>query len=131
MIIDNELPEMNAFAELFFTTGWELGLSDGELYEAISNSWYVISVYEDEQLIGFGRIVSDGVYQAMICDVIVLPDYQGKGIGTKIMEIILKKCRNHKIRMVVLMSAKGKAEFYRRFGFKERDLDAPGMILTE
>ncbi|WP_329610136.1 GNAT family N-acetyltransferase [Pseudalkalibacillus berkeleyi] len=61
----------------------------------------------------------------------VLPDYQGKGIGTKIMKFILKKCRNHKIRMVVLMSAKGKAEFYRRLGFKERDLNAPGMILVE
>ncbi|MCF6138702.1 hypothetical protein [Pseudalkalibacillus berkeleyi] len=66
MIYVEKLPAMNAFAELFLTTGWELGLSQEELYEAISNSWYVISVYDDDALVGFGRVVSDGVYQAMI-----------------------------------------------------------------
>ncbi len=126
--IVNELPDKEAFFALFQTTGWDLEFTVDSLFEAISNSWYVLSAYEDDELVGFGRVVADGVYQAMICDLIVLPDYQGKGIGSRILEELLRKCEQHSIRMVVLMSAKGKAGFYKKFGFIERDPEAPGMI---
>ncbi|MGM7702857.1 GNAT family N-acetyltransferase [Pseudalkalibacillus sp. Hm43] len=128
MQIVNELPDKYEFFALFQTTGWDLKFTVDSLFEAISNSWYVLSAYEDGELVGFGRVVSDGVYQAMICDLIVLPDYQGNRIGSRILEELLRKCEQHSIRMVVLMSAKGKAGFYKRFGFVERDSEAPGMI---
>ncbi|WP_349408584.1 GNAT family N-acetyltransferase [Pseudalkalibacillus sp. SCS-8] len=126
--MNEENPEKQAFYDLFQTTGWDLEFTVDSLYEAISNSWYVVSVYENKQLVGYGRILSDGVYQAMICDLIVLPSLQGKGIGTKILERLLAKCKQQDIKMVVLMSARCKAGFYEKFGFKKRHPEAPGMI---
>jgi len=50
-----------------------------------------VFVYHADRLIGFGRAISDGAYQAAIYDCAVLPEYQGKGIGTTIMKNILPR----------------------------------------
>ena len=46
--------------------------------KAFENSHTVVFAFDDDKLIGFGRAISDGVYQAAIYDVAVLPEYQGK-----------------------------------------------------
>ncbi|WP_445486819.1 GNAT family N-acetyltransferase [Niallia sp. 03133] len=124
-------PSMEDYILLHQTTGWNAnGLYTYEqLYQAICNSWYSISIYHHKKLVGFGRIVSDGIYQTFICDVMVHPDYQNQGIGRKVMEILLGKCNEEGIKWVQLFSAKGKQEFYKKLGFTERDNEAPGMSL--
>ncbi len=124
-------PTKDDFIQLHQTTGWNArGLYTYEqLYRAICNSWYSVSIYHNEDLIGFGRMISDGIYQTLICDVMVHPDYQNQGIGTKIMQALLKKCKEEGIQWIQLFSAKGKQDFYKKFRFLERDSDAPGMSL--
>ncbi|SEN81842.1 GNAT family N-acetyltransferase [Lihuaxuella thermophila] len=121
------LPDQKDFIHLYHSAGWTNPLSEEQLYRAISQSWYTLSVYAVEQLVGFGRIISDGIYQALLCDVIVLPGYQNRGIGKNIVQRLLHKCQSNQIVMVLLFSAKGKADFYKKFGFVERSADAPGM----
>lgn len=58
---------------------------------AIENSWYSISAYNKEELIGYGRVISDGVHHALIVDLIIAPKYQSKGIGSEILRRLLKK----------------------------------------
>lgn len=125
----NFLPDKDAFFNLYETTGWNSNrlYSAEELYQAITNSWYVISVYEKERLIGFGRIISDGVYQTFIGDVMVDPDFQNRGIGSEIMRLLVEKCEVSGIKWIQLTSARGKTDFYRKFGFEERPEDGPGM----
>jgi ribosomal protein S18 acetylase RimI-like enzyme len=77
--------------------------------------------------VGFGQIISDGIHHALIVDVIVHPEYRKKGIGREIMNKLIAKCREHKIRDVQLFSAKNKSVFYERLGFYVRPTDAPGM----
>ncbi|MGQ3478824.1 GNAT family N-acetyltransferase [Paenibacillus sp. TY11] len=127
----NTLPRKEDFFSLYETTGWNgNGIYTPEiLYRAICNSWYVITVYENDHLVGFGRILSDGVYQTFICDLIVHPDYQNKGMGRAILTQLLEKCKSSGIRWVQLSSAKNKQSFYEKFGFQERSADAPGMQL--
>ena len=74
------LPDINDYWDLFQTTGWnkEYNFSIQDLNKAIQNSWYSISVYDSDKLIGFGRIIADGVHHALIVDLIIHPDYQGK-----------------------------------------------------
>lgn len=62
--------------------------------KAFENSHTVVFVFDNGILIGFGRAISDGVYQAAIYDVAVLPEYQGKGIGKIIVNNILKHLPN-------------------------------------
>ena len=122
-------PAATDYQQLFETTGWnqQYRASREELYQAISNSWYVLSAYHKDKLVGFGRIVSDGVLYALICDLIVKPTYQGRGIGTALLNKLIDRCRSQHMRVLWLFSAKGKSSFYKSFGFVERPADAPGM----
>jgi GNAT superfamily N-acetyltransferase len=129
--LDELSPAKEDFIKLHQTTGWNAkGLyTYDQLYTAICNSWYSISIYHNRNLIGFGRIISDGIYQTLICDVMVHPEYQGQGIGKKIIEALLKKCEEEGIKWVQLFCAKGKQEFYHKLGFISRESEAPGMSI--
>jgi len=122
-------PAGEQFWRLFQTTGWnkKYQLSPGELVQSLHASWFVISAYDGEKLVGFGRLVSDGVLHAMIYELIVLPEYQGRGIGGKILEDLVAKCREARVRDIQLFCAAGKRAFYEKRGFRVRPEDAPGM----
>jgi N-acetylglutamate synthase-like GNAT family acetyltransferase len=123
------LPSIEDYWVLFGTTGWneEYRFSKSELEEAIKNSWFCISTYKSGKLIGFGRVIADGIHHALIVDLIVHPDYQSKGIGSRILERLVKKCRDHNIRDIQLFAAGEKYQFYEKQGFEKRPENAPGM----
>jgi GNAT superfamily N-acetyltransferase len=123
------IPDKEMYFLLFNSTGWnnEYKLSKEELYTTLTNSFYCISAYDGYRLIGFGRIMSDGILHAMIYEMIVYPDYQGKGIGREILNKLLKKCFENNIRDIQLFCAKGKKPFYEKLGFAARPDDGPGM----
>jgi ribosomal protein S18 acetylase RimI-like enzyme len=81
-------------------------------------------------VIGHGRVVGDGGLYFHIQDVIVLPEYQGHGVGRAMMDAIMAYLgRAAKASAFIgLTAAGGKAGFYRRYGFNERAGDAPGMF---
>ena len=122
-------PEKTEFFRLFETTGWneEYRLSPDRLHEAVLASWHTVSAYAAGRLVGFGRMICDGVVHALILDMIVLPEYQGKGIGTGILSRLVERCMQSSIRDIQLFSAKGRAGFYEKNGFSRRPEDAPGM----
>jgi len=126
-------PTPEQFFELFETTGWnsKYELSIDELYTALENSWYIISVFDNDSLIGFGRIICDGVVHALILDVIIHPERQGEGIGKQVMDKLVSKCKKHNIRDIQLFSAKDKEGFYNKLGFEKRTEDSPGMQLEK
>ena len=86
------------------------------LKKAFENSYATVFVYCANRLVGFGRAISDGSYQAAIYDCAVAPEYQGKGIGKVIVENILDKISHCN---VVLYASPGKEEFYRKCGFRK------------
>ena len=124
-----ELPSKDEFCELFSTTGWyqEHNLTDDHIYGSAKNSYYFVAARLSKLLIGCGRIISDGHVHALIVDMIVHPDYQGKGIGKKILDMLIERCKRDGIIDIQLFSAKDKAGFYLKNGFKHRPDDAPGM----
>ena len=82
--------------------------------KAFEASHTTVFVYEDSRLIGFGRAISDGQYQAAIYDVAVVPEAQGKGVGKTIIQTILDSLSNCN---VILYASPGMEGFYRKFGF--------------
>ncbi len=133
IIFKEELPDIQKYWDLFQTTAWneEYHFSPEELQTAIRNSWYFISVYDIENLVGFGRILADGIHHALIVDLIIHPEYQGKGLGSKLLGRLIRKCRDHNIRDVQLFAARDKYQFYERSGFRRRPDNAPGMQLLQ
>jgi ribosomal protein S18 acetylase RimI-like enzyme len=82
---------------------------------AFEASHTTVFVYCCGRLIGFGRALSDDAYQAAVYDVAVEPEFQGRGIGSKIMRSILARIPQCN---VVLYAVPGKEEFYRSFGLR-------------
>ena len=80
------------------------------------NSSIKVFAFHGTKLVGAGRALSDGLWRAVIYDVAVLPDYQGKEIGSK---IIRHLTRTANVDLVMLFAAPGKEIFYERFGFRK------------
>lgn len=125
----DELPDRDQFWELFQTTGWneEYRLAPDDFMKVLRSSWYMLSVYDGNRLVAFGRLASDGVMHAMIYEMIVLPEYQGQGIGGQILEHLIQKCREAGIHDIQLFCARGKRGFYEKYGFVARPDEGPGM----
>lgn len=81
---------------------------------AFEASHTTVFIYEDSQLIGFGRAISDGEYQGAIYDVAVLPEFQGMGVGKVIIQTILERLPNCN---VILYATPGMEGFYKKLGF--------------
>lgn len=103
-----ELAELYRLAPLGDKTAADLEL-------CFSNSRHVLFVYDGGRLVAAGRALADGVDCSYIGDVAVLPDYQGKGIGTSIVKRLVELSAGH--RKIFLYAAVGKEGFYRRLGF--------------
>ncbi len=84
--------------------------------KAFEASHTTVFVYHAAQLIGFGRAISDGVYQGAVYDVAVAPEFQRKGIGTIIMKKILERLPECNI---ILYATPGKEAFYEALNFRK------------
>ena len=92
-----------------------LGRRDPErLKRAYEQSYRVCFVFDRHQLVGAARMLSDGEYYAAIYDVVVLPEYQGCGIGTKMMTTLLADLS---VGSIILFAVPGKEGFYKKLGF--------------
>jgi ribosomal protein S18 acetylase RimI-like enzyme len=105
---------------------WELvsailakaGLSSSEpeiCKRAFQGSQVTVFAFDDENMVGTARAISDGVKQAAIYDVAILPEYQGNGIGKIMMESIMDKLPGCNF---ILYANVGKEPFYEKLGFK-------------
>jgi len=132
IVYRHEPPPAAEYHALFESTGWNAayGLDAPALAAANAASWFVVAAYAQGRLVGFGRVVSDGVFHAMIYDMIVAPDAQARGIGSAILQRLATRCREAGIRDVQLFCARGKRGFYERNGFAARPEDGPGMQLA-
>lgn len=116
--LDRKRVDLDRLQELF-TKGafWAKERKIEDLAIAIANSNPVVTVWDSERLIGFARATSDGIYRAAIWDVVVHPDYQGCGLGRKLVETILTHPSVNKVERVYLTTT-NQQSFYERIGFQ-------------
>ena len=94
-----------------------LGKRDPEKLErAFESSYAVVYVFDSVKLIGLGRALCDGEYQAAVYDVVMLPEYQGKGIGKEIMKRLWDQLP---VENIILYAVPGREGFYEKCGFKK------------
>lgn len=84
--------------------------------KAFENSYVTVFLYHDNCLIGFGRAISDGAYQAAVYDVAIHPDFQKKGLGNMIIKTILARLPDCN---VILYASPGKEGFYIKNDFRK------------
>ena len=113
--IFNKPVSVKALADLRESVGWNR--MESEYKNPLLTSYYHIAVYEKEALIGYIDCVSNGVTDAYIQDLMVRPDYQGRGIGTDLMEKMIDYLKNKHIYMISVVFDESLKAFYKKFGF--------------
>ncbi len=88
-----------------------------DLATVFSNSKFKCFVYLNKTLVGVGRALADGADCSYICDVSVHPEYQGLGLGKKIVEKLVALSEGH--RKIILYAHPGKEGFYCKLGFNK------------
>ena len=93
-------------------SNWSLPSNARLLYTNIE-----ISHYEKDNLIGYIDCVSNGVTDAYIQDLMVHPEYQGKGVGTELMNQMIAYLKEKRIYMISVVYEESLKPFYEKFGF--------------
>jgi spermidine synthase len=113
--------DLNQLVTLYRTAGWWSDKNDNIefLAELVRNTYLFVAAYDGEDLIGMGRSVSDGVSDAYIQDVTVLPRYRKRGIGGKIIQTLIENLQAKGINWIGLIGEPGTRHFYEELGFSE------------
>jgi ribosomal protein S18 acetylase RimI-like enzyme len=102
---------------LYLANGWSAATKPQELLNALRNSHSLVSAWIDDELVGLGNSISDGYLVVYYPHLIVLPAYQGRGIGGSILEHMKSKYQGFHQHILV---ADGRAiEFYEKHGFEK------------
>ena len=127
-LIENRKIKVDEFQQMRATTGWAM-LEDSVVERGLEKDLHSVCVSYNGKLIGIGRVIGDGAMYFYIQDIIVIPEYQKKGIGNLIMENIEDYIQKNTFNnsFIGLMAANGVKGFYNRYGFVERTDNRPGM----
>jgi GNAT superfamily N-acetyltransferase len=134
-ILEN-IDNVKEYNELYDLVGW--GSYPEEISKkALSNNIYSVSIYDNDKIIGYGRLIGDGIVFLYIHDIMVRPEYQGQGIGKTIMNKLLNKVdeirKENPDLLLYLGASKGKEPFYEKCGFITREKAGlgAGMIFDD
>lgn len=83
----------------------------------VENSFLFAGVLKDKKMIGMGRALSDGVSDAYIQDIVVLKQYRKRGIGNKIVKILIKELEKSGVDWIGVVAQPGTTSFYKNIGF--------------
>ncbi|MCM1166312.1 MAG: GNAT family N-acetyltransferase [Lachnospiraceae bacterium] len=110
-------------------------LSERIARNALNNAFHITTVRDNGRAIGMIRVLSDGSYANFITDVMVIPEYQHRGIGKEMMRRTMEYMRSTLLPgetiVLYLMSAIGREDFYRQFGFRERPNEVWGAGMSQ
>ncbi len=116
-----------AVQALCASVGWSRREPD-LIVRALQNSLAVVSIWDQEELVGFARATGDKVFNATVWDMVVRPDYQRLGLGRLVMCELLKELDEYQIPLVTLYADPGTDGFYKRFGFLADPSGVRGMF---
>lgn len=119
--INNEKPTPEEFFVLRANVGWD-NTDLKTISVGLEQSLFHVTARIETKLIGMGRIIGDGAMFFYVQDVVVAPDFQGKGVGHLLMEQIEKYLSKNATKgsTIGLLSAQGKEPFYSRYGYLQR-----------
>lgn len=107
--------------ELFIAVGWsDGGVLPEEMKAGFIKPWLhstlVISAWDGDHLVGAVRVLSDTIFRSVIYDLLVAPEYQGKGIGSE----LVNRCKSHYPGSEWLVGCDRKnVAFYKKLGFQD------------
>lgn len=85
------------------------------LWSMFEQSSLVLTAWNENELVGIARVLTDGVLYSYLCDLAVEPDVQRLGIGRTLIDEVLERCKGTEL---VLRDSDISSSFYERLGFR-------------
>ena len=122
-----EIPRPSDMRALYQAGGWwEDEWDDQYLIAIVEKSFAFVAAETPEGTwVGMGRLISDGVSDAYLQDVVVLPEWEGQGIGSALVQTLLDICHEQGIVWIGTIAEPQTEFFYRRFGFARMNAYTP------
>lgn len=131
-IILEEKINYDEFLDIIESVGFKT-YSKEQVEKALENTMYMVKALVDDKVVGIGRVVGDFSIVCCLTDICVRPEYQGRGIGLKIVDklksMIENGVNNGEQMQVELVPTAGNEEFYKKAGFKYNPDVITGMYL--
>ena len=113
------------FIELWQAVGWGEGPALEQTRLAMEHTLFRVSISDGDKIIAMARVIGDMGLDYYIKDVVVRPEYQGKGLGRMLINEILKFISENGIKgtdiFVELCAMPDKIPFYKKFGFDSNE----------
>jgi GNAT superfamily N-acetyltransferase len=110
------VPSKEDLHQLYSANEWSSANKLEQLHLAMQHSDSLVVAYHDNQLVGLANAISDGYLVVYFPHMLIHPDYQRKGIGSRLMDVLLDKYKDFHQKMIV---ADDQAiEFYKSKGFR-------------
>jgi GNAT superfamily N-acetyltransferase len=121
-------------ADLYRAGGWWKEAYDPKELTSLILGSFLFAVAVDLKTghaVGMGRVLSDGVSDGYIQDLVVLPEFRKTGIGTRIVSLLVEKCRERGISWIGLIAEPGTENFYLPFGFHPMEGHIPLIFRSD
>lgn len=123
---------VDEFLEMVESVDWKT-YTKSQVKKALENTMYMVKATINNKLVGIGRVVGDYSIACILTDICVKPEFQGNGIGLKIINELKRLIENdvkagEKMKIELTPTA-GKEEFYKKAGFKYKPDVITGMYL--
>ncbi len=120
--------DVEMIADLYRAGGWWNERWDPADLTALITGSFAFAVAVDPatgRAVGMGRVISDGVSDGYIQDLVVLPAYRGRGVGTMLLSTLLDHCSSAGVAWVALVAEPGTERFYTALGFRKMEGHVP------
>ena len=107
---------------------WAKSRTINDLKKCLANSDIIISLWVGDEIVGFGRALTDGIYRGVLWDIVIDKNHQGKGFGTLIVKNLLS-CKKIKNTKKIYLMTTNKKLFYSKFDFKE--VNSQNLLIRE
>jgi len=97
---------------------WAKNRTIDDLRKCLANSDVIISLWVGNEIVGFGRALTDGIYRGVLWDIVIDQNHQGKGFGKIIVKNLLSSKKIKNTKKLYLMTT-NKRLFYSQLDFKE------------
>ena len=97
---------------------WAQSRTMNDLKKCLANSDVIVSLWVGNEIVGFGRALTDGIYRGVLWDIVIDQNHQGKGFGTLIVKNLLSAKNIKNTKKIYLMTTNKKL-FYSQFDLKE------------
>ena len=109
-------------------TFWAKNRKINDLKKCLANSDVIVSLWVGNEIVGFGRALTDGIYRGVLWDIVIDQNYQGKGFGKLIVKSLLSSKKIKNTKKLYLMTTNKKL-FYSQLDFK--DVTSQSLLIRE